>query len=98
LLKAFNALLPYLRGSLFYFVRNPDFEDSTYSAGKQCLRDCSLPDDMRYSDLIKAIDIETPIGATDRKMGKKRKHNSPFPFDATAATPYLTSFLIQALA
>jgi hypothetical protein len=36
--------------------------------------------------------------ATNRKMGKKSKQNSPFPFDASTATPYLTSFLIQAFA
>jgi hypothetical protein len=45
---------------------------------------------MMYPDSINDIDIETPIGATNRKMGKKSKHNSPFPFDASAATPYLT--------
>jgi hypothetical protein len=31
-------------------------------------------------------------------MGKKSKQDSPFPFDASAATPYLTSFFIQAWA
>jgi hypothetical protein len=53
---------------------------------------------MTYPDSINDIDVETPIGATNSKMGKKSKHNSPFPFDASTATPYLTSFLIQAWA
>jgi hypothetical protein len=53
---------------------------------------------MRYPASINDIDIETPIGAANNKMGRKSKQNSPFPFDASTATPYLTSFLIQAWA
>jgi hypothetical protein len=43
---------------------------------------------MIYPDSINDIDIATPIGATNSKMGKKSKQNSPFPFDASAATPF----------
>jgi hypothetical protein len=53
---------------------------------------------MMYPDSINGIDIETPVGATNSKMGKKSMHNSPFPFKASTATPDLTSFLIQAWA
>jgi hypothetical protein len=99
LLKEFNALLTYLRMPLFHFLRHPDFGNPTYySADKGCLRDCSLPVEMMYPGSINGIDIETPIGATNSKMGKKSMHNSPFPFDASTATPFLTSFLIQAWA
>jgi hypothetical protein len=47
---------------------------------------------------MKDIDIKIPIGATNRKMGKKSNHNSPFPFDASTATPYFSSFIIKAWA
>jgi hypothetical protein len=43
-----------------------------------------------FPDSINDIDIETPIGATNSKMGKKSKQYSPIPFDASTATPYFS--------